>query len=266
MAYPTAHTTKVENPRLRLLNQIKDGQFPLMTFMAIPSVRMAQIVALTGVDGIIIDCEHGHIGDDSMHNSVAAISALGVSPIIRIRGPAHDIIKRALDTGAHGIMVPQINNAEEAQQIVASSKFPPQGVRGQGSAFPSIGHSITTAEYMRSANETIVTMIQIETRDGVENVDAICAVPGVDLVFIGPNDLAQSLLGYVPARGDEPEFVAAIDKIIAAARRHGKWAGRMVNNGAAAKEARKRYDTVAITGDTKAIQNWYIAEFETARS
>jgi 4-hydroxy-2-oxoheptanedioate aldolase len=266
MAYPTAHTTKIQNPRLRLLTKIRAGEFPLMTFMAIPSVRMAQIVALTGLDGIVIDCEHGHIGDDSMHNSVAAISALGVSPIIRIRGPAHDIIKRALDTGAHGIMVPQINTAEEAQQIVASSKFPPQGVRGQGSAFPGIGHGITTPEYMRSANETIVTMIQIETRAGVENVDAICAVPGVDLVFIGPNDLAQSLLGYVPARGDEPEFVAAIDKIIAAARRHGKWAGRMVNDGAAAKEARKRYDTVAITGDTKAIQNWYMAEFEIARS
>ena len=77
-----------------------------MTFMAIPSVRQAQIVALTGLDGIIIDCEHGHISDDSMHNSVAAIAALGVSPIIRIRGPAHDILKRALDTGAHGVMVP----------------------------------------------------------------------------------------------------------------------------------------------------------------
>lgn len=266
MAYPTAHTTTVENSRLRLLNKIKAGEFPLMTFVAIPSVRQAQIVALTGLDGIIIDCEHGHIGDDSMHNSVAAISALGVSPIIRIRGPAHDIIKRALDTGAHGIMVPQINNAEEAAQIVASSKFPPQGVRGQGSAFPSIGHGITTPQYMQSANETVITMIQIETREGVENVDAICAVPGVDLVFIGPNDLAQSLLGYVPARGDEPEFLAAIDKIIAAARKHGKWAGRMVNDGAAAKEARKRYDTVAITGDTKAIQNWYIPQFEIARS
>ncbi|GAB1198529.1 Pyruvate/Phosphoenolpyruvate kinase-like domain-containing protein [Aspergillus pseudonomiae] len=264
--YPTPQTTEIVNSRLRLLNKIRAGEYPLMTFMAIPSVRMAQIVALTGVDGIIIDCEHGHIGDDSMHNSVSAISALGVSPIIRIRGPAHDIIKRALDTGAHGIMVPQINNAEEAQQIVASSKFPPQGVRGQGSAFPAIGHGLTTPEYMISANETILTMIQIETREGVENVDAICAVPGVDLVFIGPNDLAQSLLGYVPARGDEPEFVAAVDKIIAAARKHGKWAGRMVNNGTMAKEARERYDTVAITGDTKAIQNWYISEFEVARS
>ena len=73
--------------------------------MAIPSVRMAQIVALTGLDGIIVDCEHGYIGDDAMHNSVAAISSLGVSPVIRIRGPAYDIIKRALDTGAHGIIV-----------------------------------------------------------------------------------------------------------------------------------------------------------------
>ncbi|KAH8655295.1 Pyruvate/Phosphoenolpyruvate kinase-like domain-containing protein [Xylariales sp. PMI_506] len=266
MSYPTALTTQVQNDRLRLLNKLKAGEYPLLTFVAIPSVRQAQIVSLTGVDGIIIDCEHGHIGDDAMHNSVAAISALGVSPIIRIRGPAHDIIKRALDTGAHGIMVPQINNAQEAEQVVQSSKFPPYGVRGQGSAFPAIGHGLTTPEYMKTANETIITMIQIETAQGVENVEAIAAVPGVDLIFIGPNDLAQSLLGYVPARGDEPVFVAAIEKIVAAARKHGKWAGRMVNNGTAAKEAKSLYDMVAVTGDTKAIQNWYMAEFEIARS
>ncbi|KAK5128170.1 hypothetical protein LTR08_004096 [Meristemomyces frigidus] len=264
--YATAQTTDVKNPRLRLLNKLRAAEYPLMTFMAIPSVRQAQIVSLTGLDGIIIDCEHGHIGDDAMHNSVAAISALGVSPVIRVRGPAHDILKRALDTGAHGIMVPQINTAEEAQQVVQSSKFPPQGGRGQGSAFPAIGHGLTTPEYMRSANETIVTMIQIETRAGVENVDAICAVPGVDLVFIGPNDLAQALLGYTPARGDEPEFVAAVDKIVEAGRKHGKWVGRMVNDGAVAKEAKKTYDTVAITGDTKAVQNWYISALEVARS
>lgn len=237
-----------------------------MTFMALPSTRMAQIVALTGLDGIIIDCEHGHIGDDAMHNAVAAISALGVSPIIRVRGPAHDILKRALDTGAHGIMVPQINNAEEAHQVVQSSKFPPQGIRGQGSAFPAIGHGLTTPEYMRSANETIVTMIQIETQAGVDNVDAIAAVPGVDMIFIGPSDLSQALLGYTPAHGDEPVFVAAIDKIIEAGRKHGKWVGRMVQTGPLAKEARKRYDTVAITGDTKAIQNWYMNAIEVAMS
>ena len=133
--YATPLTTQIENPRLRLLNKLKTNEFPLLTFMAIPSVRMAQIVALTGLDGIIIDCEHGHIGDDAMHNSVAAISSLGVSPIIRIRGPAHDIIKRALDTGAHGLMVPQINNAEEVQQIVASSKFPRRACAGRDLLF-----------------------------------------------------------------------------------------------------------------------------------
>lgn len=264
--FPTAQTTKVQNSRLRMLNKLKANEYPLMTFVAIPSVRQAQIVALTGLDGIILDCEHGHIGDDSMHNSVSAIAALGVSPIIRIRGPAHDIIKRALDTGAHGIMVPQINNADEARQIVASSKFPPQGVRGQGSAFPAIAHGLTTPEYMKAADQTIITMIQIETRAGVENVEEICQVDGVDMVFIGPNDLAQSLLGYTPAHGDEPEFVKAMDKIIAAGRKYGKWVGRMVNNGAVAKQERSKYDTVAITGDTKAIQNWYISEFEVARS
>ncbi|KAJ5732092.1 hypothetical protein N7493_003573 [Penicillium malachiteum] len=267
MEYPTPQTTEIQNPRLRLLNKLKSNEFPVLTFMAIPSVRMAQIVSLTGLDGIIVDAEHGHIGDDAMHNSVAAISSLGVSPVIRIRGPAHDIIKRALDTGAHGIMVPQINSAEEARQVVASSKFPPQGVRGQGSAFPAIGHGLTTPEYMKSANETIITMLQIETKAGVDNVEEIAAIPGVDLLFIGPNDLAQSLLGYTPARGDEPEFVAAIDKIIAAAKKHAKWCGRMTNDGAASKEGKaKSYDMVAMTGDTKAIQNWYIAELEVAQS
>lgn len=266
ITYPTAHTTTVQNPRLKLLNELRKDSYPLLTFVAIPSVRQAQIVTLCGFDGVIIDCEHGHIGDEAMHNSVAAVAALGASPIIRIRGPAHDIIKRALDTGAHGIMVPQINTADEAAQIVASAKFPPQGVRGQGSAFPAIGFGLTTPQYMQVANETLVTMIQIETRAGVENVDAIAAVPGVDMLFIGPNDLAQSLLGYTPARGDEPEFVAALDKIVAAARRHGKWAGRMVNNGTVAKEVRGTFDMVAITGDTKAIQNFYIPEIELAKS
>ncbi|KAM0750916.1 2,4-dihydroxyhept-2-ene-1,7-dioic acid aldolase [Meredithblackwellia eburnea MCA 4105] len=265
--WPTAHTTTIKNERLRLLNKLKANEFPLMTFMAIPSVRHAQIVALTGLDGIIIDCEHGHISDDSMHNAVSAIAALGVSPLIRIRAPASDIIKRALDTGAHGIVVPQVNTAEEAAAIVQYAKFPPQGLRGQGSAFPAIAHNLTIPEYMLSANQTLITCVQIETVQGLANVEAIAAVPGVDLVFIGPNDLAQALLGYVPARGDEPEFLSALDRIRNAAKAAGKWSGRLVNDGTLAVGARKAgFDMVAITGDTKALQNWYKAEIDVARS
>lgn len=78
-----------------------------------------------------------------------------------------------------GLMVPMINTAEEARNVVCYSKFPPYGLRGQGSAFPAIGHGLTTPEYMKSANETILTILQIETKQGVENVDEIAAVPGV---------------------------------------------------------------------------------------
>lgn len=87
-----------------------------------------------------------------------------------------------------------------------------------------------------------------------------------DMVFIGPNDLALSLLGYVPARGDEPEFIGAIGKIVAAARRHGKWVARLSNDGFSCKEHLKIFDTVALSYDVRAIQNWYRAELQCARS
>ncbi|OJJ94669.1 hypothetical protein ASPACDRAFT_65045 [Aspergillus aculeatus ATCC 16872] len=258
--------TSFFNPQLRLLNALRAGVKPVMTFLGLPSFRTAQIVAQTGVDGVIIDCEHGNINDDAMHSSTAAIAAMGVSPLVRLRMTHPDLIKRALDAGAHGIVVPMINTAEEARAVVAHAKFPPQGLRGQGSAFPAIAHGIDLPTYIKTANDTLITCVQIETKLGVENVDAICAVPGVDMIFIGPNDLALSVLGYVPAKGDEPEFIDAIEKIVAAARRHGKWVSRLSNNGALCKEHLKVFDTVALSYDIRAIQNWYTSELQVARS
>lgn len=86
------------------------------------------------------------------------------------------------------------------------------------------------------------------------------------MIFIGPNDLALSVLGYVPARGDEPAFVNAIEKIVAAARKHGKWVGRLSNNGALCKDHLRVFDTVALSYDIRAMQNWYRAELQAARS
>lgn len=117
MSYPTAHSTTIHNPRLRYLNALKDNTKPITTFLGLPSFRGAQIVAQTGFDvstsrrqtrpispttflGVIIDCEHGNISDDSMHTLVAAIAAFDVSPLVRLRGTGSDLIKRALDAGA----------------------------------------------------------------------------------------------------------------------------------------------------------------------
>ncbi|KAJ5317955.1 hypothetical protein N7508_002463 [Penicillium antarcticum] len=144
MSYPTVLITTIESLRLRLFNKIKAGEFSLVAFIAIPSIRQAQIVARTGNEGIIIDCEHGHIGDDAVHNSVAAISALSVSPVVRI------------------------------EPMIFSSMPLIQVVRGQGSALPAIGHGLTSPGYMKSANETIITLIEIEThrrRNGLHRVN-----------------------------------------------------------------------------------------------
>ncbi|KAJ5104246.1 Pyruvate/Phosphoenolpyruvate kinase-like domain-containing protein [Penicillium argentinense] len=267
MLYASVTKDLSRNPQLRLLNALQANTKPIMTFLGLPSFRTAQVVAQTGVDkGIIIDCEHGHISDDSMHSSTAAIAAMGVSPLVRLRMTHSDLVKRALDAGAHGIVVPQINTADEARAVVQYSKFPPEGLRGQGSAFPAITHGIDLPTYLKTANKTLITCLQIESMAGVKNVDAICAVPGVDMVFIGPNDLALSVLGYVPAKGDEPEFVNAIEKIVAAARKHGKWVGRLSNDGVSCKEHLKDFDTVAMSYDIRAIQNWYQTELEIGRS
>ncbi|KAI8662111.1 hypothetical protein LRP88_12611 [Fusarium phalaenopsidis] len=266
MDYHSPLTTAVHNPQLRLLNALRANSRPIMTFLGLPSSRTAQLVASTDLDGIIIDCEHGHISDDAMHNSITAISSQGVSPLVRIRMTHADLIKRALDAGAHGIVVPMINTADDARVVVQNAKFPPQGLRGQGSAFPGFALGVDIPTYMKTANETLITCLQIESKLGVENVDAICAVPGVDMLFIGPNDLALSVLGYVPAKGDEPEFVEAIEKIVSAAKKHGKWVGRLSNDGASAKKHLELFDTVALGYDVRAIQNWYRAELKTVRS
>ncbi|OCF31061.1 2,4-dihydroxyhept-2-ene-1,7-dioic acid aldolase [Kwoniella heveanensis BCC8398] len=264
MSWPSALTTTVQNPRLKLMNQLRTGQTALMTFIGLPSVRLAQIVSSTGLDAVIVDCEHGNVGDDQMHNAVAGIAYNGVSPIIRIRSPHPDLIKRALDTGAHGLMIPMINTAEEAAAVVKYSKLPPRGLRGQGSPFLALAYGLTIPEYNKQCNETLLTIVQIETREGVENVDSICAVEGVDMIFIGPNDLAMSLLGYAPAKGTEPVFLEAIEKVVKSAKKHGKWISRLVYNGQQAKEATD-FDCLAVGSDSKILKEWFTEQVNIVR-
>ena len=131
-------------------------------------------------------------------------------------------IKQALDSGAHGIVVPMINTAEDAANVVRFARYPPAGERGGGGVLPHYSFGTTShLEYLQDANHEILVAVQIETQTAVENIDAILDVPGIDMIFIGPFDLHISL-GLPPALwSDQPAFQAAVQTVIAACRQRG---------------------------------------------
>lgn len=165
-----------------------------------------------------------------------------------------------------GIMVPMVNTPEDARNIVKWSKFPPMGVRGQGSSFSAMASGLTTHQYVSLANKTILTIVQIETPEAVSNAEKIASIEGVDALFIGPNDLALSLLGYVPARWDEPEFLDALEKVRLAAKKYGKYVGILARNGAHAKELSEKWKLVGLGSDVRALQTAMKATVAASRS
>lgn len=165
-----------------------------------------------------------------------------------------------------GIMVPMVNTAETARDIIQWSKFPPMGARGQGSSFSAMASGLSLPEYIRTANRTILTAVQIETPEAVANAEAIAAVDGIDALFIGPNDLALTLLGYVPARWDEVPFLEAIEKVRQAGAKHGKHVGILARNAAHAKQlADNDWTWVAIGTDVRALQEAMTSNIAIAR-
>ncbi|RMZ74823.1 hypothetical protein DV737_g5706, partial [Chaetothyriales sp. CBS 132003] len=182
-----------------------------------------------------------------MHECVAAIAACGVSPIVRIPDGQHWMIKRALDAGAHGIIVPLLSTVEEAKDIAKFTKFPPEGNRGLGSALSmekfisgptGQAKEVTMAEYFSEANSNLVTIVQIETKTALEQVHEIAAVDGIDVLFVGPTDLGNSI-GYPSILNNgifAPELNKAILKIRDAANRAGKHSGIYTDSGEAARK------------------------------
>lgn len=172
-----------------------------------------------------------------MHDAVTAIAATGISPMVRIADNESWMVKRALDCGAHAIMCPMIKTAADAKKLVDCAKFPPQGSRGFGSPFSqqSFKGIETQTEYLQQSNDALLTVVQIENREGLANVEEIAAVPGVDVLFVGPFDLGNNI-GHPIINGMDDELMTAIKKIHKAAVDHGKWTGMFCTVGQAARE------------------------------
>jgi len=247
------------------LNALKANRPAFGAWITLPGVFNARTVAQSSphLSWVVIDCEHGLT---SLHpgaaESVQAVQGSGSNPpsaIVRI--PATGIstgtgwqIKYALDAGARGIIVPMVGTAEKARDIVADSRFAPQGRRGFGSPFTPGVWGINASDYIKTANDSVVVMVQIETREGVDNVEAIAGVNGIDVLFIGPYDLSLSL-GYQPPSPDpHPDVEKSIQKILGAAHAAGKKVAIYCTSGAqAANRAKEGFDMINVMADSGAM-------------
>lgn len=230
------------------------------------------------IDWILVDQEHGNISDDSMHEIVAAAAACGVSPIVRVVEGHQWMIKRALDAGAHGILVPVLETVEDARKVVESCKYPPLGKRGfepllavekfveqHRPGWPV--KQLTGLEYLAQANSSLLIAVQIETKAALENVHEIAAVPGVDVLFIGPFDLGLNIGHPIPASGEmDQDLVDSIKRIHAAATAAGKLSGIYCDTGEQAKHYTDQgFRMINVITDMIALRKIFKDNFEFLR-
>lgn len=206
-----------ENP---LKVRLRRGEVVVGAFMTISGPEVVEICGLAGCDFVIIDTEHTPVGWERISSMVLAGLLTDTCPIIRVASTRRDVATRALDTGARGIMYAQVPDAVSAREGVAGAMYPPEGVRGVigGRAF-GYGLRGTLPDYISAANRHVTCVVQVETRGAVADAEAMCAVPGVDCVFVGLSDLSVDL-GH-PGNFAHPEVEAALDRVVAAARPHG---------------------------------------------
>lgn len=197
------------------MKRLKEQQLLLGTMLTLPSPETAEMISKCGFDWLFLDGEHGPA---SMLDWQRVMQAVGGRSACVFRVPAANEvhIKKALDIGADGIIVPMIISAEQARDAVSWSRYPPVGKRGIGLA-RAHGYGLDFADYMTRANKDIAVILQIEHIDAVDNVNAIVDVEGVDAIFIGPYDLSASMgkTGQI----DDPGVCAAIDRVAAVCQR-----------------------------------------------
>jgi len=210
---------RVNSIRRRTLNrEVLSG-----TFLSLASPATVEIAGFSGFDWILIDCEHGPGGYETMVHQVRAAGVTPAAPIVRIAANDTPTFKRVLDAGAAGVMVPWIKNAEDAANAVSAVRYPPQGVRGVAGSPRAASYGLNAEEYLREANNLLLTVIQIERSEAVDDIDAIAAIDGVDVLFVGPMDLSVSF-GH-PKQWNHPRQQEAYRKVAAAAKNNGKAAG-----------------------------------------
>lgn len=224
------------------------------------------IIASTGAEFGLFDMEHTGAGLETMKMLIAGCRGIGVAPLVRVPRGEYHFIARALDIGAHGIMVPMVGSAAEAAHIASCAHYPPAGRRGAAFGVAHDDYRATDpATGMARADARTMVIAQIETVEGLEEVEAIAATPGIDVVWLGHFDLTNFM--GIPGQFQHPDYLAAVRRISAAATKHGKHAGILVTNDAWAQEDRRHgYRMIAYGLDHLLLQSALKAGLEKMRA
>jgi 2-keto-3-deoxy-L-rhamnonate aldolase RhmA len=224
---------------------------------------IARICANAGAEFVMYCMEHTGVGFETLKPQFAMCRALGVVPLVRVPTTEYHFVARALDVGALGVMVPLVDTREQAERIVSFTRYPPQGRRGAAFGFAHDDYQGgDVMAKMRAIHERTLVICMIETRAGLENVDAIAAVDGVDVIWLGHFDLTNFL--GIPGNFSHPQYRDAVKRIAEAARKHGKAAGYMAADAALGREYLGHgYRMIASGTDQGLLQN-AIAQLMTA--
>jgi len=211
---------------MSMKHQLQTDANPVGTWISIGHPSVAEMSASLGFDFLLIDTEHTTMSLETVENMVRAVDAAPDATDAVVRVPWNDPvrIKRVLDIGVDGVMVPMVETAAEARELVAATRYPPEGSRGIA-AGRAADYGLHFEEYVRNADGSILTVVQIETEAGLANASDIAAVDGVDALFVGPADLSGSL--GVFAEWDSDRFVEAIDEVVSAGREAGTPVGTL---------------------------------------
>ncbi len=206
-----------------LRERVLGGETTFGTWLSTGSPYVAEACGRAGFDWLVIDTEHGMTTETTVLPQLYAIGTTAATPMVRIERSDRLRISRVLDMGAGGLVVPRVESADDVRQALDWMRFPPQGQRGialggRGQGFGAVGHAD-----IGTLNDVVVGAFQIENPAAVADADAIAALPGADVLFVGPADLSHSL--GVPGQFDDPVYLDAIGAVLAACERHGKAAG-----------------------------------------
>lgn len=245
-----------------LKRRLRNGAATFGTFLGAASPVTAEVCAAAGVDWVLLDLEHGAGGEEQVRHVVPAAAAYRVPTVVRAESWDRIRTGRLLDQGAAGVMYPRIDGADSAQTAAQHLRYPPGGDRGVATYNRMCRFGLDPAALGR-ANDDVLGIVQIENRPALDDVEAIAALEGVDVLFVGPLDLTHAL--GVPGDTSAPIYLEAIDRVLTAAGSHGKAAGLLVPHGAAAAEkAAAGWQFLAVGSDTTLLAGAVTSQLQAA--